>query len=212
MNGEDRSRGKTIAIIVLAVVCLVLIGLQFLQKGTLEKESSYESFSGVAEDSMEYQSYKSCVDSCAKCELNCKDSFLRMYASSKNDENLCLGLSEEWARKDCENSINNAKAIAGKDKSFCEKITEEFMKSSCLSAVALELAVEKGSIALCDQAPEMHKEGCKNEWYRRMALKTLDESNCEHLTDNLMRVSCIDQVKMAKEMQEMTQKEAGATE
>lgn len=201
MDGE-KSTGKTIAIVALTMVCLVLIGLQFFQNGASKPgEIKYETFTGVAEDSFEYSSYKSCVSSCAKCEINCKDSMFRQISMMKNDESMCAQISEEFARTDCTNNINNAKALAGKDKSYCEKITDELRKTGCISAVVLETAVEQENVALCDQVPEDYAQGCKQSWYSRMAMKKLDESYCSQLADEWSKTSCKNGVSMAKQMQ-----------
>lgn len=201
MNGE-KSTGKTIAIIALAIVCLVLIALQFVQKGAKAGEPVYEKFSGVEEDSFEYEMYKSCMDSCTKCEANCKDSLFREISFARNDESFCSKITEEWARTDCVNNINNAKAITENDKSYCNRITEEFMKDDCLASVTLAVAVEQGNIDVCDQSPEGRTESCRENWHYRMAIKILDETHCGHLADELMQDMCRQEVKMAKEMQQ----------
>jgi hypothetical protein len=209
MDGfEEKSKGKTVAvmtvaIIVLAIVCLVLIGLQFFQKGIVKNsgEQSYEKFTGVANDSFEYRNYKSCINNCAKCETNCKDSMLRDAAMGKSDESFCSQISEEWAKTSCTNSIYNAKAIANKDKSYCEKISENFTRMDCMSAVAIELAISQGNIALCDQSPEGRADSCRESWRYRTAIKNLDESLCSQLANAMSQEMCRNEVNMMKQMQ-----------
>ncbi len=196
----EKSTGKTVAIVVLAFVCLVLIGLQFLQKGALNKAPSYDKFAGVTNDSFEYQNYKMCVNTCGKCEVNCKDSLLRDSAMNKRDESFCSQMSEEWARTSCANSIYSAKALAEKDKSYCEKITEELMKTDCTASVVTELAVAQENIELCNQAPEGRADSCKESWHYRMAIKNGDESQCSQLANTMSQDMCRNEVKMAKQM------------
>lgn len=211
MDGfEEKPKGKTVAImavaiIVLAIVCLVLIGLQFFQKGIVKNsgEQSYEKFTGIANDSFEYQNYKSCINNCAKCETNCKDSMLRDAAMGKSDESFCSQISEGWARTSCANFIYGAKAITNKDKSYCEKISENFTRMDCLSAVALELAISQGNIALCDQSSEGRADSCRESWRYRTAIKNLDENICSQLANTMSQEMCRNEVKMAKQMQTM---------
>ena len=211
MDGfEEKPKGKTVAvmtvaIIVLAIVCIVLIGLQFFQRGVVvvkkSVEPGYETFMGIANDSFEYQNYKSCINNCAKCETNCKNSMLRDVAMGKSDESFCSQISEEWAKTSCANSIYNAKALANQDKSYCEKISENFTRMDCLSAVVLELAISQGDIAVCDQSPEGRAESCKESWHYRTAIKNLDESQCSQLANTMSQDMCKNEVKMAKQMQ-----------
>lgn len=163
--------------------------------------AQYETLTGIATESPEYNDYKMCIGSCSQCEANCKTNTYRRAAETQNKEEFCNYLPEA-EKQMCRERIYMSKAITSKDSAECGKITDEFQKSGCLLNVQTEKAIDKESEAECSSLEDNFAESCRQAFYMRMAAVKADESYCAKIADETAKSMCMGAVKMQKGLAE----------
>lgn len=180
-------------------LCTLTFFLIFAILLTLSASAQYETIAGIEEASGEYESYKLCIDSCAQCELNCKQMLLEQTAETKQDESFCLQLTDEARKTFCLDNTYRIKAFSQKDKTICDKISNEDEQKRCALSVQIEKAIEKESEAECNSLPEDFIESCKTSFYYTLATQKQDESYCDKLEEP-MKADCISSVESRESM------------
>ncbi|MBU4351845.1 MAG: hypothetical protein KKA65_00390 [Nanoarchaeota archaeon] len=155
--------------------------------------AQYETIQGIEQSSMEYEDYKSCVDSCTSCELNCKSRLLEQAAEINQNENFCLQLIDQTRKMFCLDNIYRTKSITQKDISLCDKISVEDEKERCKINVILTKAIENENEAECNSLTETQIENCKSSFYQSMAFQKQDKSYCNKLND-VAKQNCLQQI------------------
>lgn len=155
--------------------------------------AQYETVQGISAESVEYDSYKNCVDSCGSCEANCKNQLLENAASTKQDESFCMQIADEMRKNFCLDNVYRSKATLQNDPSFCDKLSVADEQERCRLSVQISKAVESSDVSACDELSEDIVSDCKNSFYQSMAFQTQDASYCDKLDANL-QANCLNAI------------------
>jgi len=153
--------------------------------------AAYETVQGIEQESFEYENYKSCVDSCSTCELNCKERLLEQAAETRQDETFCLQLADEARKTFCLDNIYRTKSVSQNDLTLCDKISLPEEAERCKLNVQINKVIEAKDESLCNSLNEEQVKVCKDSFYQTMAFQTQDKSYCNKL-DEIAKQNCLD--------------------
>lgn len=121
-------------------------------------------------------------------------------ALKRNDASLCDMISQENMRTECRDNLLIKKATDRRDLSVCESITSISMRYACANPLLLSEALEKQDASLCQkiEGDDRSQQDCISRITLNQIASAsgtnISRSQCEVISDERARASCVDQV------------------
>lgn len=146
---------------------------------------------------------------------NCNTNIIFATLETKDlqwDTKICDTLT--WSDKEyCINRIKKADdletlrdAVEWNDSGDCSSITDVTLKNNCLDVINIDKAINEKNISLCDKIVVIDKKTqCRTSLWKilwedflREAIEKNDLNICNKITDNMLKITCSDNIYMKK--------------